>query len=902
MLSWEQTEYLLKGLYLGLLVLVALLYPTWLQVAIVGGIMFGTLALCMLVAAIRKYREGYRPRGRPLGFILFLLLENPGLVYTGILVGLCAGTYVTFGGALASKEMRTDLKDDWHLLYPVLGGAILGLIFYYLRGVQDRQNRNWLGMLLVFAVSVGSIVLIRNYPELLRPTQRTMIGAVLLLGIPGFYLLTFSSMVEESEVEIAGLCSALGVGLGFLGSEISQNFGAIAVIVPMAVYFLYTRRILPGLRIFKHALRGMSYAKVGRYRLALQSFNRALVLDPNHKMAYSQLWELHREMDFDKLKHDPETLSLVNYELCLERISSLLLADKPTLAMVHEAQGLLELVSSQRPKLQPRCAYWRAVAFLHEKKYEEAQRELESVLVPQDDSLQRRAVLLQAWNLALMLHPEMKRRVGLPQLALPGRRLEAIAAVERQLRSKPDDPTAWELKRLLYPEVAEEDYDLALASAPIVAVPSGAGGSVAAVTGAAGSLLQSVVGRVASKVGLGGMVASAVGSTIAAAGQAVSAAVASNAPGRRMVTDFDHNYVEQLGLALMEDSGDWLRGTMFLRIAAKGNPTRGPNLYMQIAKAHEKHGDMPGLWDNYLNALRAGKAIGFANLPAEDKVSLFAVAKLLGDHASKSDQLDVALEAFKVYSQYEKAGGETWRTLADLFERKSTAADAAGDAAEYQQNLWMALHCTEHGLSYSGLANDRDLAERKDRYLVSVTPEELKRRWENIRLWFSVDYCLDKTKQILERYNGELENLDWAEHLMALGHAAWPQSIQVKYQRARIRRFRGETAETLALLDEVRQNKPEKFANNAEQEAWYSVHRLLGEMYIDEKPDQAVLCLQEFRNSDKAGADSMYSLGRAYENLGDLTRAARCYENVTAYEGHPRFYDARDGLERVKKR
>ena len=50
-----------------------------------------------------------------------------------------------------------------------------------------------------------------------------------------------------------------------------------------------------------------------------------------------------------------------------------------------------------------------------------------------------------------MLHPEMKRRVGQPQLGLPGRRMEAIAAVERRLRVKPDDTVAWELKRLLYP-------------------------------------------------------------------------------------------------------------------------------------------------------------------------------------------------------------------------------------------------------------------------------------------------------------------------------------------------------------------------------------------------------------------------------------------------------------------
>ena len=37
-------------------------------------------------------------------------------------------------------------------------------------------------------------------------------------------------------------------------------------------------------------------------------------------------------------------------------------------------------------------------------------------------------VLLPAWQLALMLHPELRRLVGLPQLAIPGRRMEAIYA------------------------------------------------------------------------------------------------------------------------------------------------------------------------------------------------------------------------------------------------------------------------------------------------------------------------------------------------------------------------------------------------------------------------------------------------------------------------------------------
>src|SRR5262249_62024194 len=71
---------------------------------------------------------------------------------------------------------------------------------------------------------------------------------------------------------------------------------------------------------------------------------------------------------------------------------------------------------------------------------------------------QRQAVLRPAWLLAMPLSEELRRRAGLPQLAQPGRRMEAIAAVERRLAENNDDQAAWGLKRLLYSELTEQDY------------------------------------------------------------------------------------------------------------------------------------------------------------------------------------------------------------------------------------------------------------------------------------------------------------------------------------------------------------------------------------------------------------------------------------------------------------
>jgi len=654
-----------------------------------------------------------------------------------------------------------------------------------------------------------------------------MVAYLLLLGIPGFYLLTFAGMVEESEIEIAAICSALGVGMWILAENQSPTFKTLALVLPAAIYFLYTRRILPGLRVFKHVLRGISYAKVGRYRQALISLGRAIQLDPNNTLARETLWRVHQEMDFDTLIHDPETLAVVDFDLCLDRVSWLLLQPKPKPEQVQEAHRLLDLVASQRPGLVPRCNYWRAVAFTHQGNFDEAAKALESVLaIPEKDTAQRRAVLLPAWQLAILLHPEMKRRVGIPTLASPGGRMEAIAAVERQLANIPDDPGAWDLKRILYSEFMEKDY----------------GEPGASTTGAA---------------------------------------------------DFDHEYVHQLGLALLDDKERWQRGCEYLRIAGRGLPAKAPAFFILMAKAHERAGATQAMWEHYHKAMEAGKAAKPANLSAEDKEALFAAVKQLGEHAMSQGNTDEALACFKFYSEYERAGLETYRTLADLFEKKGKESSDHGE-----DPIWLALHCTLHALTYD--AKDKDLVERRDRYYYSISAPELKKRLDHVYKWFDVDYCKQKARWVLEKGGGDLDLLDWASHLVELAVTAEPDSLSARVLRARIQRMRGESDQAVETLEKIRANKPEKFKTTEEEEAWFLAHRLLGEMYVDEKPDQAVMCLLEFRNSPKSGANTMYNLGKAYENLGDKNRALRCYEQVVAFEGNPLVYDAQEAMDRLR--
>jgi tetratricopeptide (TPR) repeat protein len=810
-MRWLQSEYILKGVYLGLLLYVALQQREWQDTAWVAAFAFGGLALALAVAGRRKVKEGVHVRGRLLSFTLFLLLENPFLVYLGILGGMLAAA-VWFG--------RRD-ESEWLLPALAGGGAVLGLGFWAVRHVQDRRIR--LGASLLLAVLLGGAAVFWFQDFFATGHQRSLFGTLLLLGIPLFYLLTLAGMAEESEIEIGAMCAALFLGLWTVGRQVTEQYYlAIAVTVPLLLYFLYTRYILSSLRVLKHAIRGISYARLGQYRWALLALRRALQLDPRNPLARETLWGVHRQMDYNQVARDPETLALVDFDLCLERAGSLLLRAGPKPEHLKEAHRLLDMIAGQRPAMVPACQYWRAVALTHERKYEQAAAALESVLVPTPEGAAnpyRREILMSAWQLALTLHPELHKRVGVAQLGLPGRRMEAIAAVERYLARSPGDPDAWNLKRLLYQDLTEAEYDEA-----------------------------------------------------AGPGQAAA--------------DFNHEYAQELGLALINDPARWKRGAEYLRIAARGQPTLAPALFYQIAKAHERAGDAEGVWQHYGRVKEAGRLVGPKNLSPEDHQLYFAVVKVLGEDAVTRGDLDAAIDAYLLYREYDRSGKETYRTLTNLYEQKKDA--------------WAALHATEQGLLYD--SQDKDFLAKKDKYYFSVTPEELRQRWESVHRYFDLAYCLQKAQWALKHGEANLDLLDWADHLANLVQAVQPDNLSAKVVRARALLLRGEREQAQALLEDVRTNKPEKFRSGDDEDAWFTSAKLLGSMYLHElhQPERAVECFLDFRKSPRSGADTLFRLGQAYEELGDRVRAVKCYKQVVSFDSHPLAPDAHDALNRLQ--
>ena len=517
-MRWSHTEYLLKGIFLGLLLFVAMREPDWAALGLVALLTLGGLVLALCIAAYRKYREGYRPKGRLVAFLLFLVLESSELVYAGTIAGVTAGALL----------LRKD-EADTRLLASCLGGGILlGILFWLLRYVHNRWARLGLSLLLASVLVAGALLWFGQLGtlgmpwSLTNPIQNpTLFGVQVLLGIPLFYLLMLAGTEEETEVEFGSICASLGLGVAMLTPH-QPPAQLLIFAVPVLLYLGYTTLVLPRLRVFKHTLRGLSYSKIGRSRQAILAFRRALALDPANKLASEGLWSVYRAMDLSQLAEDPETLAVIDLDLCLDRASSLLLQSRPSAEQLQEAHRLLDLVLSQRPQTRAPVHYWRAVALTHARQYDDAATELVRILDPSDyarDDRQRRSVLLPAWQLAVRLHPELARRVGTPQLAIPGRRLEAIAAVERQLSGNPEDADAWALKRLLYQDLTEADYEAVVGPLTLPSPPAEGG-----------------EGRV-----------------------------------REAADEFDHGYTHQLGLALLNDSANWRRACELLT-------DRGPRL------------------------------------------------------------------------------------------------------------------------------------------------------------------------------------------------------------------------------------------------------------------------------------------------------------------------------------
>ncbi|MFM8271513.1 MAG: tetratricopeptide repeat protein, partial [Gemmata sp.] len=586
MTPWHRNEYILKGLFLGLWVFFALQVPqnstdAWRDIGWILGWVGTGLAVGLALGTARLMRRGVKPWANLKAFPLLVLLESPLFIYSGVLIGLMCG--VLSGRAFAEPWARPlaevfgltwgDIKHtppvgDW-LGYCAFGGALLGFGLYRMRQMEAGGTRFLLGgaVACVLVYLAGEYILEIRVPDLTDPDKKVSffasadrrfnLGLYILLGLPFFYLLTFSGEAEESEVEIMTLCAGLGVSLHLTGiATLFPNIGgATAFLVPVVLYFVYATRVLPGLRVFKHVLRGFSYMNLGQLGLAIRFFRRALELNPNSELATEGMHRLHNGVTLDTLNRYPELAEDLDFRLCLDRANSLLMTP-PAPHARDEAERFLALVEQKKPVYSARVDYLRVISLIHAKQYDSASDALGRLLSPETPGYHptvRGALLFDAWSLAIDGPKNLSDRLGWPELNKPGRRMEAVAAVERKLAVDPNNEKAKEYRNVLYAQLQEGEF------------------------------------------------------------------VAATAAG--LPKDFNYEYVEQLGLQMADDADPDRRerGLSYLRIAGRGLLARGPSIFKKLADVYERHGEAHTARVYLEQVKRSGREFGAGRLAKDQK-------------------------------------------------------------------------------------------------------------------------------------------------------------------------------------------------------------------------------------------------------------------------------------------
>ncbi|HEY1189496.1 MAG TPA: tetratricopeptide repeat protein [Gemmata sp.] len=880
MTPWHRNEYVLKGLFFGLWIFFALQVPrdrteAWKDIGWVLGWVGTGLAVGLLLGVGRLMRRGVKPWANWKAFPLLVLLESSLFIYAGTMIGLAVGILSGRDFAQPWAQPLAELVDltwteikhnppvgDW-LGFCAVGGAVLGLGLYRMRQVEDWTWRflTCAGVAALLVYLASEYILEIKVPDpadrektvsfFASPESRANLGIYLLLGLPFFYLLTFSGEAEESEVEIMTLCAGLGIGLHLLGfANQFPGLGAAApFLIPVTLYFVYATRILPGLRVFKHVLRGFSYMHLGQLGLAIRFFRRALELNPNSELATEGMTRLHNNLTLATLDRYPDLIEELDFRLCLDRATALLMTP-PSPTAADEAARFLNLVEKKKPVYLARVDYLRVVALVHAKQYDSAAEALARLLNPETPGYHptvRTQLLFDAWFLAIDGPKGLSERLSWPELNKPGRRMEALGAVERKLVAEPANDKAKEYRTVLYAQLQEGEFVAAVAS--------------------------------------GGL-----------------------------PKDFNYEYVEQLGYQLADDNDPERRerGLGYLRMAGRGLPGRAPGIFKKLADVSERDGD-PHTARGYTEQIkRSAREFGPGNLAKDQKElylnalrKLAALAEAEGDAIkAQADAADAAGDAAtreakdaeaRPYFEsaiadlqlYRDGGGgavlEAYRKIAELYAKMRDALNAALNVAA--------------GMEYSG--SDPDLLKKRDSYYYSITIERLERAKASVGKWFDVSYCVKKAMAVLNRADADADLLDWATHLTRLAKVIEPTSNRVRLAEGRCLLRRGERDGGVQLLEDVRENQK---GSGEEEEAWYNATRLLGQLYLEElgRPDLALKAYSDYKDYHKSGADTLFNIARCYEAMGDPANAAKFYNAVTAFEEHPKYWDAKDALKRLK--
>lgn len=442
---WLLSEYLLKGLYLGLACQAALSVQSFRDVAIVVS---GTLAapLLVIIVALMRRRSGVAAKGDTFAKIILGLIDHPFLIHAGIPIG-AAASFIYLG---------------WSLPYTLLAAAIglsIGAGIYALVALRKRVLRR--GAMTVALLAVLGLVILAVSSGRFAPAGSGGVVAVsLACSALVLYLLTFSGRSEETELDIGMICLLLSLALGSV--DTAPTIRSIVLLGPVGLYVVYCERIRKQFVVFKHVVRGMDQERRGNWRDALIAYRLALKTDPKSELATAGSWRVHRQIDPTQIVGQDDLISLIDPDACLVRATALIRSNQPSKENLSEAQQLLEIVDRREPDRHWTIELRRIDALLAENRVEDARLRAKAVSLVDPRSLSELPAvevesLFQLWT-NLLRQPELLS-VGTALLEEEQAVFDVIAVVEERLSREPNDPSARDYKPFLYRKVDRASFD-----------------------------------------------------------------------------------------------------------------------------------------------------------------------------------------------------------------------------------------------------------------------------------------------------------------------------------------------------------------------------------------------------------------------------------------------------------
>ncbi|MBX9654543.1 hypothetical protein K2Y11_13090 [bacterium] len=442
---WLLSEYLLKGLYLGLACQAAISVQSIRDVAVVVS---GSLAvpLLVVVAALIRRPSRVSARGDSFAKIILALIDHPFLIHVGIPIGVVT-SFVYLGWSIP------------HTLLAATIGLLIGGGIYALVALRKRVLRRGAMTIALLAI-LGLVILAVSTGRFAPSGSGGIVALSLACSALVLYLLTFSGRSEETELDIGMICLLLSLALGSV--DTAPTIRSIVLLGPVGLYVVYCERIRKQFVVFKHIVRAMDQERRGNWRDALIAYRLALKSDPKSELATAGSWRVHRQIDPHQIVGQDDLISLIDPDACLVRATALIQSNQPSKEHLSEAQQLLEIVDRREPNRHWTIELRRIDALLAENRVEEARLRAKAVSMVDPRSLPELPAievesLFQLWT-NLLRRPELLS-VGTALLQDEHAVFDVIAVVEERLSREPKDTMARDFTPFLYRKVDRTAFD-----------------------------------------------------------------------------------------------------------------------------------------------------------------------------------------------------------------------------------------------------------------------------------------------------------------------------------------------------------------------------------------------------------------------------------------------------------